>query len=53
MAETSKSYRVVVFSVQSLCSLCALGASVVNDCVNNNHRGTENTELAQRRTCKK
>src|SRR6185295_17669373 len=32
----------------SLCSLCVLCVSVVSVCWENNHRGTENTEVAQR-----
>ena len=30
--------------------LCVLCVSVVKDCLENNHRGTENTEVAQRRS---
>ena len=34
----------------SLCNLCVLRVSVVNKCVReNNHRDTEDTEVAQRR----
>ena len=34
----------------SLCNLCVLCASVVNYSLEKNHRDTENTEAAQRRT---
>src|SRR5215210_8629442 len=34
----------------SLCNLCVLCASVVHYCSENNHRDTEDTEVAQRRS---
>src|SRR5687768_10790354 len=44
-AKISGSVLVSDFSVQPLCSLCLCGSLAEK----NNHRGTENTEVAQRR----
>jgi hypothetical protein len=42
----ARKVSLLLFSVQPLCSLCLCGSLLLRK---NNHRGTENTEVAQRR----